>query len=519
MGLVNCKFLRHLVLMHVGAKHSGFGIEICHVILLYMIRVRFAPSPTGALHIGGARTALFNWLFARNQNGKFILRIEDTDRERSTLDANRAILLGLEWLGLDWDEGPNVDGPYGPYFQTQRLKIHQEHAEQLIKEGKAYYCFCTPEELDKKRKEAAARKEAPRYDGKCRKLSEGEIKKLEQSGKPKIVRFLLPPVGETVVHDLIRGDVVFKNELLDDFVILKSDGFSTYNFACVVDDHLMEISHVIRGDDHLSNSPRQILLYQAFGWKLPKFAHLPMILGKDKARMSKRHGATSVIAYQDLGYIPEAVLNYIARLGWGHGDQEIFSREELIEKFTLKGVGKNPAIFDTDKLNWLNGKYIRQILPERLVDLCEPLLMDAYGKSLGKLGTKLDFEYLKKVVLICHDRLVLIPDIVPLSKYFFTDDFDYDPKAVEKHFKTEHAKKILELLKERLAKLEPFTKDKIEPIFKELAKELDVKLGVVIHPCRLALTGTLQSPPMYDVVEILGKKKVIERLSRAINSL
>ncbi|MBN2058496.1 MAG: glutamate--tRNA ligase [Candidatus Saganbacteria bacterium] len=473
-----------------------------------MIRVRFAPSPTGALHIGGARTALFNWLYARNQGGQFILRIEDTDRERSTVEANRAIFDGLEWLGLDWDEGPNVDGPFGPYFQTERLKIHQDHVEQLVKEGKAYYCFCTPDELDKKRKEAAERKEAPRYDGKCRKLSEAEIKARLDSGMPKVVRFMLPPMGETIVDDKIRGKVVFQNELLDDFVILKSDGFPTYNFACVVDDHLMEISHVIRGDDHLSNTPRQILLYLAFGWKPPKFAHIPMILGKDKARMSKRHGATSVISYKDMGYLPEAMLNYIAKLGWGFGDEELFLREDLIKKFSLKGVKKSPAVFDMDKLNWLNGKYIRQILPERLVDLCEPLLIEAYGNH--------DVEYLKKVVMAFHDRLVLIPDIVPLSSYFFKDEFDYDKKGVEKHFKTPNAKKILTALKERLAEVEPFTKDKIEPVFKALAEELGLKLGQVIHPCRLALTGTLESPPMYDLVEILGKKKVEERLSRAI---
>ncbi|MFH1347249.1 MAG: glutamate--tRNA ligase [Candidatus Margulisiibacteriota bacterium] len=474
-----------------------------------MIRVRFAPSPTGALHIGGARTALFNWLFARNQGGKFILRIEDTDRERSTIEANRAIFHGLEWLGLDWDEGPNIGGPFGPYYQTERLEIHQKHVDQLVKEGKAYYCFCTPEELEQKRKEAAARKEAPRYDGKCRKLSEEEIKAELASGKRKVVRFMLPPIGDTVVHDLVRGKVVFKNELLDDFVILKSDGFPTYNFACVVDDHLMEITHVIRGDDHLSNTPRQILLYQAFGWKLPKFAHLPMILGKDKARLSKRHGATSVIDYSDVGYLPEAMLNYIAKLGWGHGDQEIFSRKELIEKFSLKEVNKSSGIFDTDKLNWLNGKYIREILPERLVDLCEPLLIEAYGNH--------DVEYIKKVVLAFHDRLILIPDIVPLSKYFFSDNFEYDPKGVQKHFKTGHAKKILETLKYQLAKVEPFKKENIEPIFKSLAAEMGVKLGVVIHPCRLALTGTLQSPPMYDVVEILGKENVLERLNKALN--
>jgi len=476
-----------------------------------MVRVRFAPSPTGALHIGGARTALFNWLFARNQKGKFILRIEDTDRERSTEEANRAILQGLEWLGIDWDEGPGIGGNYGPYYQTERRAIHQKYAEQLVKEGKAYYCFCSAEELSQKRQAAEARKEAPRYDGSCRKLPEEEIKKRLAEGRPKVLRFLLPPVGETVVADKIRGKVTFQNEVLDDFVIFKSDGFPTYNFACVVDDHLMEISHVIRGDDHLSNTPRQILLYQAFGWALPIFAHIPMILGKDRARLSKRHGATSVIAYHDLGYLPEAMINYIAKLGWGCGNQEVFSRQELIEKFSLAGVTKSPAIFDLEKLNWLNGQYIRGIILERLVGLCEPLLIEAYQCH--------DFSYLTKVVGAFHDRLVLIPDIVPLSSYFFNDTFEYDAKGVEKYFKTDQAKNILKALKERLGQTEPFLKTNIEPVFKGLAGELGVKLGEVIHPCRLALTGRMESPPMYDVVEVLGKEKVLARLQQALESL
>ncbi|MBI5400322.1 glutamate--tRNA ligase [Candidatus Saganbacteria bacterium] len=472
------------------------------------VRVRFAPSPTGALHIGGARTALYNWLFARHHGGKFILRIEDTDRERSTLEANQAIFHGLDWLGLDWDEGPNADGAHGPYFQTQRQDIHHRYIEQLIGAGKAYYCFCSPDELCRKREEATARKEAPRYDGHCRRLTAAEVKNRLAIGDPKVVRFLLPTIGDTTVADLIRGPVTFKNEVLDDFVILKSDGFPTYNFACVIDDHLMEISHVIRGDDHLSNTPRQILLYQAFGWSLPKFAHIPMILGNDKARLSKRHGAASVIVYRDIGYLPEAMLNYITKLGWGHGDQEIFSRTELVEKFTLGGINKSPAVFDPDKLNWLNGKYIRAILPERLFDLCEPLLLAAYGPQ--------DLAYLKRVVSAFHDRLVLIPDIVNLSRYFFQDDFTYDEAGAAKHLRTEQGKKILSLLKERLGGLEHFVKEKIEPVFKELATELQVKLGEVIHPCRMALTGTLQSPPMYDVVEILGQTKVTEQINRAL---
>src|SRR3989339_699560 len=476
-----------------------------------MIRVRFAPSPTGALHIGGARTALFNWLFARHHGGKFILRIEDTDRERSTQESNQAIFRGLDWLGIDWDEGPNNGGPFGPYFQTERLAIYHDYAQKLIAAGQAYHCFCTPEELAVKRAAAEARKEPPRYDNSCRRLAPEEVQQRLARGDKHVIRFMLPAAGESIVEDLIRGRVVFKNEVLDDFVLVKSDGFPTYNFACVLDDHLMEISHVIRGDDHLSNTPRQILLYQAFGWNLPKFAHIPMILGKDKARLSKRHGATSVIDYSAMGYLPEAVLNYIAKLGWGCGDQEVFSREELIQKFTLKSITKSSAVFDVDKLNWLNGKYIRQILPERLFTLCEPLLIEAYGNH--------DVEYLKKVVSAFHDRLVLIPDIVSLSTYFFQDVTEYDPGGVEKYFKTDKAKKVLETLKEKLAGLEPFTRESIEPVFKELAKELDVKLGMIIHPCRLALTGTLDSPPMYDVVELLGKEKVGLRLEKALSSL
>lgn len=473
-----------------------------------MVRVRFAPSPTGALHIGGARTALFNWLFARRFNGKFILRIEDTDRERSTEEANQAIFHGLEWLGLDWDEGPKVNGPHGPYFQTERVEIYRQYARQLVESGKAYYCFCTTAELAEKRKAAEARKEAPRYDGSCRKLSAEEIKAKLDSGQPYVIRFRLPVLGETVVEDLIRGPVTFQNEVLDDFVILKSDNFPTYNFACVVDDHLMEISHVIRGDDHLSNTPRQILLYQAFGWELPKFAHIPMIMGKDRARLSKRHGATSVIAYAELGYLPEAVLNYIAKLGWGHGDQEVFSREELIAAFDLTGVSKNPAIFDTDKLNWLNGQYIRKIQPERLFTLCKPLLLTAYNNH--------DLDYLKRVVTLFHDRLVLVKDIVSLTDFFFQEVTAYDPKGVEKHFKGAQARTILETLKARLTALADWKKEEIEKIFKGLAAELGVKLGVVIHPCRLALSGRSETPPMYDVVELLGREKVGQRFDQAL---
>ena len=483
------------------------------------IRVRFAPSPTGALHVGGARTAIFNWLYARSKSGKFILRIEDTDKSRSTGEAIRTILQGLEWLGLDWDEGPNVGGNFGPYHQAERLHIYQEHALKLYRSGKTYKCYCTPEELDAMRKAQEKRKEAPRYDGRCKNLSRAQLEKFGMEGKPCVFRFKIPETGTTVIDDLVKGKVEFKNELLDDFVILKSDGFPTYNFAAAVDDNLMEISHVIRGEDHLSNTPKQILIYQAFGFPLPAFAHIPMILGKDRSKLSKRHGATAVTEYEKQGYLPEAMLNYLARLGWGYGDEEIFSREDLIKKFSLDRVVKTPAIFDTEKLDWLNGHYIRKSLPERIADLAEPFLMEAYP-DIKKMETeKTGLNYVIRVVKCLQDRLRVIPDIVPLSEFFFKDVSEYEKAAAEKHFKDPNVSETLNKLKEKLSALKNFDHQSIEGAFKGLAEELKVKLGIIIHPARLALTGRKVSPGIYEVVEILGKEKVVARLERALDYL
>jgi len=483
------------------------------------VRVRFAPSPTGHLHLGGARTALFNWLFAKHHNGVFILRIEDTDKTRSTVEANKSILEGLQWLGLYWDEGPNAGGKHGPYYQTERLEIYRKYAKKLLEEGKAYHCFCTPEELEKKRKEAEARKEAPRYDGSCRKLSEAEIKKLRASGKPAVLRFRLPPVGETEVQDIVRGKVVFQNELLDDFVIMKSDGFPTYNFAAVIDDHLMEITHIIRGDDHLSNTPRQILLYQELGLTPPAFAHIPMILGEDKTRLSKRHGATSVIDYEDMGYLPEAMVNFLARMGWGHGDQEIFSRDELIKLFTLDAVSKNAAIFNQEKLLWLNGQYIRQALPERIVDLSMPYLMEKFPQVKDLEKSKDGARHFLKIVACLQDRIKLIPDVAELASYFFSEEFEYDGEAEKKYFKGRETADLLSKLSEKLSALKTFDHEHLEKTFKGLAKDLNAKLGAVIHPTRLALTGRAVSPGIYDVVEILGKEETLKRIEKAITYL
>lgn len=470
--------------------------------------MRFAPSPTGYLHVGGARTALYNWLFAKKNKGIFILRIEDTDKARSTKEAVQAILDGMEWLGMDWDEGP--------FYQTERLDIYKEYADKLLKEGKAYLCYCTPDELARQRKEAEARKEAPRYSGKCRCLTEAESLKLKAEGRKPVIRFKLPEGGTTVVKDMIRGDVVFENSVLDDFVIYKSDGFPTYNFAAVVDDHLMEMTHVIRGDDHLSNTPRQILLYNALGFELPQFAHIPMIMGKDKARLSKRHGATSVIDYKVLGYLPEAMINYLARLGWGHGDQEIFSFQELIDFFDIEKVNKTSAVFDMDKLNWLNAHYIRQSLPERLIDLTRPFLEKAYPSYSEMIKTKEGFEHLKKIIVCLQDRMKTINEIVELSDFLFNDEVKFDDASVQKHLKEAGVADILVKLKEGLEKVSPFTKENIEPVFRGLASDLGLKAGKVIHPARVALTGRSDSPPMFDTVELIGKERSLKRLGDAI---
>lgn len=475
------------------------------------VRVRFAPSPTGFLHVGGARTALYNWLFARKNKGKFILRIEDTDQTRHSDDATQAILDGMAWLGMDWDEGP--------FYQTQRLNIYKEYVEKLIDSGHAYPCFCSAEELAAMRKEAEEKKEAPKYNGKCRCLSKEEIARLESEGKQKVIRFKTPQTGTTTVKDMIRGDVNFENALLDDFVIFKSDGFPTYNFAAVVDDHLMDITHVIRGDDHLSNTPRQILMYEAFGFEKPQFAHIPMIMGKDKARLSKRHGATSVIDYKQMGYLPEAMVNYLARLGWGYGNEEIFSREKLLELFDIEKVSKTSAVFDMDKLNWLNAHYIRLLSPEKLLEMTRPFLEKAYLSFKEMESSPEGRTKLNKILLCAQERMKTLNECVELSSYFFSEDYPLDPDSAQKHLKVEGVNEILSKLKDKLAAIDPFTKENIESAFRGLAQELGLKAGKVIHPARVALTGRSDSPPMFDTVEIIGKENCIKRIEKTLESL
>jgi len=484
---------------------------------LEKVRVRFAPSPTGYLHVGGARTALFNWLFTRSQGGTFILRIEDTDVTRSTPESLSAILESLRWLGLNWDEGPEVGGPYGPYFQSQRLSIYQEYARRVLEKGTAYWCFCRPEELARRRQEAVVRREAPRYDGRCRNLSLEEVESRRRKSYPAALRFRIPP-GTTIFQDIIRGEVKFENQELDDFVMLKSDGLPTYNFAVVVDDVAMKITHVIRGEDHISNTPRQILVYQALDLPLPKFAHLSLILGPDRDRLSKRHGAVSVLEYRDRGYLPEAFVNYLALLGWSYDDrQQIFSGEELEEKFSLEKVSRSAAIFDRQKLDWMNGYYIRQLDLNKLTDLCIPFLIEQ--GLLSPEDTRKKYSWIKEIISLEKDRLKFLSHIGELTAYFFQERIDFIPLAAQRYLQPPDTKERLRMLMEGLEALPVFTPSEIEKVFQDLMGKLKIKLGDLVHPVRVVLTGRTVSPGIYDVIALLGKETTCRRIQKAMACL
>jgi glutamyl-tRNA synthetase len=458
------------------------------------VRTRFAPSPTGYLHIGGARTALFSWLYARHHQGKFILRIEDTDQLRSTEASTRAILDAMAWLGLNWDEGP--------FFQAERVGIHRDMVQKLVDEGKAYYCVCTPEELDDKRKRALAEGRKPKYDGTCR------DKKLSAS-EGAVVRFRCPQAGTTVVDDLIKGKILFNNEELDDLIIQRSDGYPTYNFAVVVDDAQMDITHVIRGDDHVNNTPRQILLYEALGYEIPQFGHVPMILGSDKTRLSKRHGATSVMAYKDLGYLPEALVNYLVRLGWSHGDQEIFSLDELITLFDLGSVGKSAAVFNPEKLLWLNQHYIKAYEEDRLLNALQP-----FWEKLGIEAPNPDFG--RNIVRDLRARAKTLVDMAESSAFYFNDEPPFDVDAAKK-FLTPEIAGHLDAIADALITLDDYSKEGIEAFLRKVADERDIKLKTIAQPLRIALTGKTVSPGLDDVMLTLGKERVVARINRTVS--
>jgi glutamyl-tRNA synthetase len=458
------------------------------------IRVRFAPSPTGHLHVGGARTALFNWLLARHHRGAFILRIEDTDRSRSTDENIVSIVDALRWLGLDWDEGPPTPG----YRQTERFAIYREHAERLLRSGRAYYCDCPPALLDQERAAAQQRGETFRYSGRCR----------DRGLVAGALRLKIPTTGATVVNDLIHGPVTFEHTQLDDWILVRTDGTPTYNFCVVVDDVTMRITHVVRGDDHLSNTPKQILCYEALDYAVPEFAHVSMILGKDKSRLSKRHGATSVQAFRDAGYVADAMVNYLARLGWSHGDQEVFSRAELVELFDVKDVASSGAVFDVTKLEWLSQHYLKTMDGRRLTELVEPFVRAAgltppadVARFIGMLDT-------------LRERAKTLVEMVEQGRFYFEAPSAYDAKAAPKLLTAEGARR-LGLLITRLEGLPEFAPAAIERAVRALTEELGLKLVDLAQLARLGVTGRTASPPIFDVLALLGPAETLARLRRA----
>jgi glutamyl-tRNA synthetase len=464
-----------------------------------MHRFRFAPSPTGHLHIGGARTALYNYLMAKKTGGKFILRIEDTDRERSTQEYIDSILQAMAWLGLNYDEGP--------FHQTERMPLYQEHLKKLLAEGKAYPCFCTQEIIEAKRQQAMSEGRKPKYDGTCRGL---DPKLTAGDSRPHCIRFRSSDEGKTVVQDLIKGKVEFDNAELDDLIIARTDGTPTYNFVVVIDDLTMNITHVIRGDDHLNNTPRQVQLYQAFNYPIPVFAHVPMILGSDKKRLSKRHGAVSVLAYRDAGYLPEALLNYLVRLGWAHGDEEVFSLEQMIERFDIAKVGASAAVFNEEKLLWLNGHWIRQASGAHLLEATRPFLAQK-GVSID------DAAYAERALLSCREKVKTLVELADMAAFYFTDTLEIEEKLKQKGLQKDDLELLQKILPELLS-LKKFDEADISQCLTNFAEQQGVKLGKIAQPLRAALTGSAVSPGIYDVIVILGKEKVKKRIKAVLSS-
>jgi glutamyl-tRNA synthetase len=459
------------------------------------VRTRFAPSPTGYLHIGGARTALFSWLFARHAGGQFVLRIEDTDRERSTPESIRAIVESLGWLGIDWDEGP--------FFQSERTALYRARADALLAAGRLYRCWCTSEELESRRQAALAAGRRPAYDRSCRDLTTAPAGRTAFT-----LRFRTPLDGETRVDDLVKGPVVFQNAELDDFIVLRSDGTPVYNFCVAIDDIDMRMTHIIRGDDHLANTPRQLLLYQAFDAPVPAFAHVPQILGLDKARLSKRHGATSVLSYRDDGYFADALVNYLARLGWSHGDQEIFTREELIQHFTLDTVGTSPGVFNPEKIEWVNFQWLKATPPERLAELVVPFLERA------GLPVPADRAWLVRAVTTLRERAKTLVELAEFLRFYLADTIEPEPKAAAKHL-TAQVGPVLDDLVARLEGLAGWDPSAIESAFQATLASREMKLGALAQPVRVAVTGGTVSPGIFEVLDVLGRDRTLARLRAA----
>ena len=468
------------------------------------VRVRFAPSPTGYLHIGGARTALFNWLFARHVGGVLVLRIEDTDVERSTQEATQQILDSMKWLGLSWDEGP--------FYQSQRYDLYKRRAQELLESGAAYKCFCTKERLEAMREKAAREKKDFIYDGTCRNLTPDEVKAKESAGESYVLRFRIPAAGETVFRDAIAKDVRFENALLGDFVIMRADGHPTYNFCCVVDDADMKITHVVRAADHISNTPRQILIYQALREPIPQFVHVPLILGPDKSKLSKRHGAASVMEYAADGFLPEAVFNYLALLGWSPGnDEEILPKEQLISRFDLYGINHVNAVFDIAKLRWMNGMYLRAMPKEEAIQR-----VIEYMPSKGIHPAQYDAVWLAGIIALEIERAETLSELVAHLHYYFRDDFPYDEEGARKIAKKGSIADGLQMAREALSGVAEFSIEAMESAMRQYTEERNIGFGKIAQPVRLALTGGLASPGLFEVMHLLGKEKCMARIERAI---
>ena len=481
------------------------------------VRVRFAPSPTGLPHIGNIRTALFNWLFAKHHGGKFIVRVEDTDQDRLVPGATDAVLDALDWLHLQWDEGPRVGGPHAPYYQSERLQIYHQMAEKLIERGLAYRCYCNQERLDQMRKDQQRAKQHPGYDRHCRNLSSSERRSLETEAGPSVIRFAMPTTGVTAVDDIVRGEVVWQNELLDDFILLKSDGYPTYHLAVVVDDHLMEISHVLRAEEWLPSTPRHLQIYQALDINPPQFGHLPMILGPDRAKLSKRHGATAAHEYRDDGFLPEALLNFLSLLGWSLDDKtEIMSPDEVVGNFSLDRINKSAAIFDQDKLVWMNGVYIRQLSIEELADRIQPFLERELHPSL----LPLDRHYLMRIVPLIQERLKLLSDAPDLMSYFFPEKIDYKPDIlVQKGMDRQSTIVALGTAKDELVGTSDFQHQPLEESLRAAASRNGLTPRQFFGMLRVAATGREATPPLFETMEVLGKQRVIGRVEAAIKQL
>lgn len=488
------------------------------------VRVRFAPSPTGPLHIGGVRTALFNWFFARHHGGAMILRIEDTDQKRYVENAVQLILDGLRWLGIDWDEGPDVGGEYGPYVQSQRITLYQQWAAWLVEHDLAYRCYCTPERLAALREEQRARKEDPGYDRHCRYLSPDERARLEMEGAPFVIRFKMPIEGTTTVHDLLRGDITFDNRQLQDLVLLKSDGYPTYHLANVVDDHFMRISHILRAEEWISSAPVHRNLYDAFGWEMPQIAHLPVILNPSgKGKLSKRSAGFTesgrkipvlLYEFQEAGYVPEAIVNFLTNVGWSFGDdREVFSVEETIERFDLRRVNPAASVFPIEKLDWLNGVYIREMDPQRLARLLLPVFERA--------GYRVDLDRLVRVVPLVQPRIKTLNDAIPVAGFFFAEEFEPAPPDALIQPKMDAAQTLdaLRQARDTLAALPDFSAATQEPALRALAQQLGLKPGQLFGVLRMATTAQQVAPPLFETMEILGRDESLRRIDLAIASL